>query len=171
MACLRSTSASSFAQPTFTKFLSATATASRKKVSAPTLLGNWRLSGNIAAQTGTPFTATETGAANNIRRRRNFRTRADQICDPNLPASQRTPLDFFNTACFVAPPAGQYGDAARNTIEGPGMFTWNAQMAKWFPFGKDHNHRVDMRWEITNLTNTPHFMGLSTMVGSSTFGA
>ena len=43
-------------------------------------------------------------------------------------------------------------------------------MAKTFPFGKDQNHRVDLRWEITNLTNTPHFTGLSTVVGSSTFG-
>jgi hypothetical protein len=87
-----------------------------------------------------------------------------------LPASERTPLHFFNTACFVAPPAGQYGDAARNTIIGPGSFTWNLQMAKWFPFGKDNNHRVDVRWEITNLTNTPNLSGLSTVVGSSTFG-
>ncbi len=43
-------------------------------------------------------------------------------------------------------------------------------MAKWFPFGKDNTHRVDVRWEITNITNTPHFVGLSTIVGSSTFG-
>ena len=50
-----------------------------------------------------------------------FATRADQICNPNLPASERSPLHFFNTACFVVPPAGQFGDAARNTIEGPGI--------------------------------------------------
>ncbi len=87
-----------------------------------------------------------------------------------MPAGERTPLDFFNTACFVVPPAGQYGDAARNTIIGPGSFVWNLQMAKWFPFGNDNNHRVDVRWEMTNLTNTPNFNGLSTLVGSSTFG-
>jgi hypothetical protein len=44
------------------------------------------------------------------------------------------------------------------------------QMAKTFSFGKDQNHRMDLRWEITNLTNTPRFVGLSTLVGSSTFG-
>ncbi len=134
------------------------------------LLGNWRLSGNITAQTGTPFTATVTGAANNTGGGGVFATRPDQICNPNLSASQRSPLLFFNTACFVAPPAGQFGNAPRNSIEGPGQFTWNAQMAKWFPFGKDNNHRVDVRWEITNVTNTPSFVGLSTVVGSSTFG-
>ena len=134
------------------------------------LFGNWRLSGNITVQTGTPFTATVTGGANNTGGGGAFATRPDQICDPNLPSSERTPLNFFNAACFVAPPAGQYGNAPRNSIEGPGMFTWNLQMAKSIPFGRDQNHRVDVRWEITNLTNTPNFAGLSTVVGSSTVG-
>lgn len=137
---------------------------------AEDLLGNWRLSSNITAQTGTPFTATETGGLGNTGGGGSFSTRPDQICNPNLPSSQRTPFLFFNTACFVAAPSGQFGDAQRNTIEGPGQFTWNLQMAKWIPFGKDQTHRVDIRWEITNLTNTPRYAGLSTVVGSATFG-
>ena len=142
-----------------------------QKGASAALLGNWRLSGNITARTGTPFTAVaapsgtgDTGGGGI------FALRADQVCDPNLPAGQRTPLNFFNTACFVAPPPGQFGNAARNTIEGPGMFSWNFQISKWVPFGKDRNHRLDIRWEITNLTNTPNLVGLSTVVGSSTYG-
>ena len=99
-----------------------------------------------------------------------FSTRADQICDPNLPASQQSPLHFFDTSCFVVPPAGQLGDAARNTIQGPGTFTVNFQASKEFLFGKDHNRRLDLRWEVTNLTNTPNLSGLSTLVNSATFG-
>jgi hypothetical protein len=142
-----------------------------QKGASAAAFGNWRLSGNIAWQTGMPFTAmappsgtSDTGGGGI------FAFRADQICNPNVSPSQRNPLDFFNTACFVTPPTGQYGDAGRNTIEGPGMFTWNAQVAKWFPFGKDNNRRVDIRWEIVNITNTPHFTGLSTTVGSLTYG-
>jgi len=138
---------------------------------AAALLGNWRFSGNFGAQTGTPYTAQVLGtSASNTGGGGVFASRADEICNPNLPASQRTPLDFFNTACFVVPPAGQFGNAARNTIAGPGMFTWNAQFAKTIPFGKDHEHRVDLRWEINNLTNTPNLTGLSTVVNSTTFG-
>src|SRR5207237_9326519 len=99
-----------------------------------------------------------------------FATPADQLCNPNLPASERAPLDFFNTSCFVVPPAGQLGNAARNTITGPGMFIWNAQFGKTIPFGKDHEHRLDLRWEITNVTSTPNLTGLSTLVNSTTFG-
>jgi len=135
------------------------------------LFGNWRFSGNIGAQTGTPYTAEVIGtSAANLGSGGIFATRADQICNPNLPASERAPLDFFNTSCFVVPPAGQLGNAARNTITGPGMFIWNAQFAKTIPFGKDHQHRLDLRWEITNVTNTPNLTGLSTLVNSTTFG-
>ena len=135
------------------------------------LLGNWRFGGNIGAQTGTPYTAEVMGtSAANVGSGGIFATRADQICDPNLPARQRAPLDFFNTTCFIVPPAGQLGNAARNTIIGPGMFIWNAQFGKTIPFGKDHEHRLDLRWEITNVTNTPNLTGLSTLVNSTTFG-
>ena len=135
------------------------------------LFGNWRLSSNIALTTGVPFTALVTGtSARNTGSGGLFSTRADQICDPNLPASQQSPLHFFDTSCFVVPPAGQFGDAARNTIQGPGTFTVNFQASKEFLFGRDHNHRLDLRWEVTNLTNTPNLSGLSTLVNSATFG-
>lgn len=134
-------------------------------------VGNWRFSGNIGAQAGTPYTAQVMGtSAANTGSGGVFATRADQICDPNLPASERAPLHFFNTSCFVVPPAGQSGNAARNTIIGPGMFIWNAQIAKTFLLGKDQQHRLDFRWETTNLTNTPNLTGLSTLVNSATFG-
>lgn len=136
-----------------------------------TVFGNWRLSGNIGAQTGTPYTAEVTGtSAANTGSGGVFATRADEICNPNLAASQRAPLAFFNTSCFVVPPAGQLGNAGRNTIIGPGMFIWNVQVAKTFPFGKDQQHRLDLRWEVSNLTNTPNLTGLSTLVNSTTFG-
>jgi hypothetical protein len=37
-------------------------------------------------------------------------------------------------------------------------------------FGRDALRRLDLAWNVTNLTNTPTFSGLSTVVGSSTFG-
>ena len=134
------------------------------------LFGNWRFSGNIGAQTGTPYTAEVLGtSAANVGSGGIFATRADQICNPNV-GTTGAPLDFFNTACFVVPPAGELGNAGRNTITGPGMLIWNAQFAKTIPFGKDHEHRLDLRWEITNVTNTPNLTGLSTLVNSTTFG-
>ena len=133
------------------------------------LFGNWRFSGNIGTQTGTPYTAQVLGtSAANAGAGGFFATRADQICDPNA-AANGAPLDFFNTTCFVVPPAGQFGNAGRNTITGPGMFIWNMQFGKTIPFGKDREHRLELRWEISNLTNTPNLTSLSTLVNSATF--
>ena len=37
-------------------------------------------------------------------------------------------------------------------------------------FGKDQRHRIDLRWEVSNLANTPNFTGLATVVNSATYG-
>src|SRR5437879_3991161 len=114
------------------------------------LFGNWRFSGNIGAQTGTPYTAEVIGtSAANTGSGGVFAARANQICNPNLPAGERAPLDFFDTSCFVVPPAGQLGNAARNTIIGQGMFSWYAQFGKTIPFGQVNAYRVDLRLVIT----------------------
>ena len=55
------------------------------------LFGNWRFSGNIGAQTGTPYTAEVVGtSAANSGSGGVFATRADQICNPNVRRDRRT---------------------------------------------------------------------------------
>ncbi len=134
------------------------------------VLGNWRVLNIFTWQTGTPRTALLGGLASDNGTGANFSLRADQVGDPNTGICGGTTLAFFNTAAFSVPPTGQYGDARRNSIEGPCMFNWNFSLAKSFRFGADHAHRLEARWEIQNLTNTPNYTGLSTVVGSSTFG-
>ncbi len=131
--------------------------------------GHWQLNGSTTINSGTPFTArvlgidiTGTGSG--------FSERADQIGNPVLPSDQRTVLRYFNTDAFAQPPVGRFGDAARNTIPGPGTFNLSLAMARFMRFGKDQQRRVDLRWEVSNLTNTPNFSGLSTVVNSSTYG-
>src|SRR5260370_12731510 len=90
---------------------------------AGALFGNLRFSGNIGAQTGTPYTAEVMGtSAANTGSGGVFATRSDQISNPNAAASG-PPLNFFSTSCFVVPPAGQLGNARRNTTIGPATFT------------------------------------------------
>ncbi|MBI3671139.1 MAG: carboxypeptidase regulatory-like domain-containing protein [Acidobacteria bacterium] len=133
--------------------------------------GNWTLSGNTTVQTGTPFTARVLGGSvDNGGVGAGFSSRADQVGSPSLPAGQRDPLHFFNTAAFVLPPPGRFGNAGRNTIPGPGLFTFIFALARRMSFGKDKQRRLDLRWEVSNLTNTPNFTGLSTVVNSTTYG-
>jgi len=142
-----------------------------KKGWQASLLGNWSLNGNLAWITGTPYTARLLGAAsNNSGTGNNFSERPDAVGNPNLPSDQRTPLHFFDTTAFAQPLPGLFGDAGRNTIEGPGMVQFNMSAGKFMRFGKDNRGRLEFRWDAQNLFNTPSFTGLSTALGSSNYG-
>ncbi|MGB7349055.1 MAG: hypothetical protein WBC66_04270, partial [Candidatus Acidiferrales bacterium] len=43
-------------------------------------------------------------------------------------------------------------------------------LAKSFRYGPEQRHHVDVRWEIQNVANHVNFSGVSTLLGSSTFG-
>ncbi len=127
---------------------------------------------NVTFHTGTPYTALLGGSeTDNTGTGANGSTRADQVSNPNVGICGGSPLTFFNTAAFALPPAGQYGNASRNSIEGPCSISWNTSFDKSFRWGsRERSHRLDVRWEIQNLSNTPSFTGLSTLFGSTTFG-
>jgi hypothetical protein len=96
--------------------------------------------------------------------------RADQIGNPNFGVCGG-PTPLFQHGAFAAPPTGQYGDARRDTIEGPCSFTWNLSMNKAFRLGTvDRQRRGEIAWQIQNLTNTVNYTGVGTTFGSSTFG-
>jgi hypothetical protein len=131
--------------------------------------GDWRISGSVSAQTGTPYTARVNDPTCEILPG-DFSERANQVADSALPASERTLTDWFNTAAFTVPTGTCIGDAPRNTIIGPGGFSTNFSVNRGIQFGRDGLRRVDLAWNVTNLTNTPSFSGLSTVVDSATFG-
>ena len=133
------------------------------------LFGNYRLNAITTFSSGLPYTALGP-PSDNTASGGGFSERANQVGNPCLPWNQRTPLTFFNTAAFVAPTAGSFGDASRNTICGPGNFDINAGLSKSFVFGKDQQRRMNIGWQVQNLTNTPNFLGLSTVVNSFTYG-
>ena len=142
-----------------------------KRGTAAAILGNFTINGNVALSTGTPFTARVLGsAANNSGTGANFSERADQVGDPVLPRSERTTQRWFDTAAFALPLAGRFGNAARNTIPGPGSVVFNLSLAKGIRFGNDGQRRLDLRWEAQNVFNTPSFSGLNTVVNSTSFG-
>lgn len=134
------------------------------------IFGNWRVNGNVSFHSGNPFTAQyNAGTADFSGSAGNFSYRPNQTADPNLTSGQ-TLLNFFNTAAFTAPTAGTFGDAGRGTIIGPDYFTLGMSISRTMQVGHDGQHRIDFRWAITNLTNTPSFTSLGTIFGTPTFG-
>ena len=132
------------------------------------VFGAWRVNGSSTVNSGTPFTVrvfSKNQACQNVPGTNS--ERADQSGDPSI--SNPTVLEWFNTAAFSIPTAC-FGDAPRNSVIGPGTFTINSGVSKTIPFGRDGLRRLDFSWNTTNLLNHPNFNGLSTVLGSRTFG-
>jgi hypothetical protein len=132
------------------------------------IFGNWRVNGSFTAHSGSPFTVrvfSKNQACQNVPGVNS--ERANQNGDPAL--ANPTVQEWFNTAAFAIPTAC-FGDSPRNSVIGPGSFTINSGLSKTIQFGRDGLRRLDLSWNTTNLLNNVNYSGLSTVLGSSTFG-
>ena len=74
----------------------------------------------------------------------------------------------LNPAAFVAPAAGQWGNAGRNSINGPAQFSLNASLGRTFRVSERLN--LDLRVDSTNALNHVAYTSWSTTIGSPLFG-
>jgi hypothetical protein len=75
---------------------------------------------------------------------------------------------FLNPAAYTAPPAGQWGNAGRDSIIGPSQFSLNTSMARTFRLTGRFN--LDLRVDSTNFLNHATFTSWYTNVTSTQFG-
>jgi hypothetical protein len=138
------------------------------------VLGGWQISSITSVQSGQPLTAVLATALSGTDS--NGTDRPDLVGNPDLPAGQRSPNRWFNTAAFVPPPIytdaqGEYsipGDEGRNVITGPGFAAGDASLQRHFRL----TERLAMvfRTDVFNLTNHPNFDRPGLIVGTSQFG-
>jgi hypothetical protein len=135
------------------------------------VLENWRISGNATLESGTPFNPTILGnLSNNVSGAAPFASLRPNATGQPVSILNPTTLDYFNTAAFSLPAAGQYGNAGRDTIPGPPEYLFNMSLDKLVTLSREKGLMGDVRISASNIFNTPAFNGLSTVVNSSTFG-
>jgi hypothetical protein len=119
------------------------------------LLRRWTVTGQITAASGLPETpvylaaVTGTGVTGSIR--------------PSLTGAPlySAPAGLhLNPAAYKAPVAGEWGDARRNSITGPGQFVFNGQLQRSFRLKDRYN--LDLRVDSTNLLNHVVFTSWNT---------
>lgn len=71
---------------------------------------------------------------------------------------------FLNPEAYTAPAAGEWGNAGRNSITGPGQFSLNAFMSRTFRMGDRYN--IDLQVAATNPLNHVVFQSWLTTVNS-----
>jgi hypothetical protein len=126
------------------------------------VVGGWDISGVAVYQSGAPFTVTAPvdAAAIGV-----SSIRATVIGNPALPADQRTPAHWFNTAAFLNPAQmtpGQFGNSARNLLIGPAYSRVDLGIAKVFSVAS--RVKLQVRAEAFNVLNMTSFTGLNTTV-------
>jgi hypothetical protein len=75
---------------------------------------------------------------------------------------------YLNPAAYAAPAAGQWGNAGRNSITGPRVFSLDASIGRTFLWGDRLN--LDWRMNATNVLNRVTFAAVNVFVGSPQFG-
>src|SRR5262245_39815257 len=114
--------------------------------------GGWTVSAITSFGAGTPIFLTSTnrqGSTNNTHR-------PNRTCDgrnsDKLHNLRTNGLTAFDTACFVVPAVGFFGNAGRDIINGPGDDTWNIGFGKFFPLVGE-TKRLEFRAEMFNAFN------------------
>ncbi len=130
--------------------------------------GNWRLLNVVTWQTGTPFTVLLGGVASDNGTGANFSLRPNMSGNPNLGICGGSAAAFFNTKVFSLPTDKNdnltYGDEPRGSVEGPCSFVWSPSISKSFRFGPEQRRVMNVSWQVQNLTNTPDFNGIGTVL-------
>ncbi len=141
------------------------------KIARYARLGGWQTFGVLAFQTGRPFTVAllpDTDNANTGISQLGFGAgdRPNVVGNPKL--ANPSAREWFNTAAFAVPPYGQFGNAGRDLLDGPGLVSVNLSIVK----NTAITERLDLQFraEFFNALNRANYNLPDNFAGSPTFG-
>jgi len=127
---------------------------------------DWTLATLVTLQSGIPVAVTQT---TNFNAFAGFGTqRPNLVGDPELPADERSPSRWFNTAAFAVAPQFTLGSASRNPIRGPAYRNLDLAVSRRVPVRAGSS--IELRAEAFNLLNTPPFGNPNAVAGVANFG-
>jgi hypothetical protein len=137
------------------------------KTALRAVLGDWNWSGDWTLASGLPFTPRILGNVLDVSHGTNGTVRADVVPGQAVSVPDPSIAEWFNTAAFVAP-TGPFGDARRNSIEGPGSRLFDMSFTKIFPLSESRS--LEFRAQFSNVFNTPQYVGIDSVINSPTYG-
>jgi hypothetical protein len=128
------------------------------------LMKDWTVSGNVSLRSGTPFTATVGGNRSQVG--------GTAVSNTVRASATGLPVEvagmLFNTAAFMEPAAGEWGNAGRNTIPGPTTFSLDGSLGRVFRLGERRN--IDLQVQAQNVLNRVTVTSWGTVLGASNYG-
>jgi hypothetical protein len=123
------------------------------------LMGGWRVSAVANVHSGVPFTPL-LDFDNADLQSLIIPERPNLVGNPSVgvcPNGARvgTPSCWFNPSAFGIPPAGEFGNAGRNILRGPGFAQFDPSLHKEFAIAE--RRKITVGAEAYNLFNHPNF--------------
>lgn len=129
------------------------------------LVNDWSLATVVTLQSGIPVAITQ---ANTLGYAGFTTQRPNLVGAPELPAGERTPARWFNTAAFTTADQFSIGTASRNPVRGPSYRNVDLALSRVVPFGG--SRVLELRGEVYNLLDTTNFGTPAGQLGAADFG-
>ena len=126
------------------------------------------VSGTFTFATGTPLTPSYGAAIADVARGTAGSLRPNRVSGVAITSGGQSLNHWFDTGAFVAPPAGGFGNASRNSIAGPGTISNAMSLSKTMGLGETRN--LEFRATANNVFNTVQYAGVDTNLTSPTAG-
>jgi len=131
------------------------------------ILGNWQINNIFQAHSGIAFTPLANGDIANTGEVSWFPyEHLNKVGNPGL--SHKSAAEWFNTAAYVQPTAGTYGDAGRNSLRGPSYWNLDTSLFRIFPVGE--GKQFEFRAEAFNVLNHADLGQPDNIIQDATFG-
>jgi hypothetical protein len=135
------------------------------------IFGNWTLASIWTWQSGFPYNVFDGSDRCLTAGSYTPTCRPNLVGDPILPGDERTPTRWFNTAAFERADVGQFGNAPRNSVRGPGLANTDMSLTKRFRLDAvKRGMSADFRAEVFNLFNRANFGPPTNDLSSAAFG-
>jgi hypothetical protein len=139
------------------------------------VVSDWQWSGDFTIASGLYFTPRVLGGTLDIDRGVSGSLRANVVAGQSITVANPTAQEWFNTAAYCTPglncvnPSGSaFGDAGRNTIEGPGSVIFDMTVNRTITIKETRS--LDLRFTANNVFNHVNYASINTVVNSLTFG-
>jgi hypothetical protein len=117
------------------------------------IAGGWQINGYFTARSGTPFTVT--GSTASLNAGTGTPQMADQVKD-TVDINGFSPGGaYFDPTAFRPVTDVRFGTAGFNTLRGPGVANLDLSVFRTFAWSRKMS--LQLRVEVLNATNTPHF--------------
>jgi hypothetical protein len=140
----------------------------RRRLSGPlgAIANDWTATAFVTLQSGVPVAVTQLTNSNAFA---GFGVlRPNLVGNPELPADQRTPAHWFNTAAFGTPDAFKIGTASRNPVRGPSYRGVDLALIRRVSINASHT--IEVRAEVFNLLNIVNLGPPAAVNGAGNFG-